>query len=180
MHPIPPHECCDVHLEPPTAERLAPRMGGAVAWEAERTWSFIADRGRPVNDPVALFCFMGLWTVREVGSLVDGLQKVRQGPLLAGQLVWLVHSGRHSRDWHYLRILTEWVYPRNPSAAGRPSVGSPIETESRPKDTHALRRKMVVMSRNDKTTKWRNARMVELSWGFGVEHVLTHIFSIRN
>lgn len=80
-----------------------PEWGDPAAWHAELTWSLTADidrlvarirdryaidRGRPAHDPATLFRFLGLLTVREVASLVDGLQQVRQSPLLARLCGW--------------------------------------------------------------------------------------------
>ena len=80
-----------------------PEWGDPAAWHAELTWRLTADidrlvarirdryaidRGRPAHDPATLFRFLGLLTVREVASLVDGLQQVRQSPLLARLCGW--------------------------------------------------------------------------------------------
>ncbi len=73
--------------------------GVREAWNKETTWSLTAtfdaqahtaqlryavDRGRPARDPFQLLRALGLITVRQISSLVDGVAMLRQS-------VWLCH-----------------------------------------------------------------------------------------
>ena len=74
------------------------------AWEKEISWSLTADidrllepiqalysatRGRPAFDPAQLLRAIGLLTVRETASLVDGFKEIRQIPWLARLCGWI-------------------------------------------------------------------------------------------
>ncbi len=99
------------------------------AWAHELAWSYTADidrlvdrirdryalgRGRPAADPAGLIRLMGLITVREAGSLVDGWRQVRQMPLLARLCGWetVADIPAIGTIYGFLRRLYPEVHPR--------------------------------------------------------------------
>lgn len=111
--------------------------GEATAWEKEIAWCLAADidrlvglvraryterRGRPAVDPARLLRFLGIVTVREIGSLVDGLQQVRQAPFLARLCGWntLEEIPAIGTIYAFIRRLYPEAHPRQ-GAWRRPS-----------------------------------------------------------
>ena len=106
--------------------------GERLAWDKETAWTLAAtldaqaqaaqsrytiDRGRPARDPFQLLRALGLITVRQISSLVDGVAMLRQS-------VWLCRLCGWNRPADVPAVSTFYAFLRRLYPEGRHRHGA--------------------------------------------------------